>query len=84
MNTKQNDASQKHNLKKLVSFYFEAKKTNARIETLDKWIGAIKSGVINKEVTDLNTQKWAEKIDSGEWVTNKFGRKLFYKLGGGF
>ena len=64
------------NLREIVSFYFKAK-GEVKNETLQKWINEIKK--FDEE--EVAGSKWATKIKDGSWATNKYGKKLYYRLG---
>jgi hypothetical protein len=43
---------------------------------LDAWVRAIQQ----KPKKEVEGNLWAERIYNGEWATNQYGRKLFFKL----
>lgn len=64
-------------LKEMISKYFTAKKQGAKAYTLVR-----KAETISYQARDYEgNNKWINMFKNGETVNNKFGKKLYFKLG---
>ena len=77
------EKAEKHSINELLGFFFSARKNKNKINTLQTWIDAIfaKEKLDNVESWNEKTTWWVAKIKNGQWITNSFGKKLFFKLG---
>ena len=79
------EKGKQHAIHEVLSFFFKANKNwkYQKTETIQKWIDVIFEKFKDKKEVEKWTQKqkyWVSKIIGGHWVTNKFHKKLFYKL----
>ena len=64
-------------LKAEISSYFNARNNGAKQKNLIK-----RAELIHEEAKHVSTNdKWILKFANGEVVTNKYGRKLYFKFG---
>ena len=78
--SEQLEKATQHGENQAISFFFKAVKGKQKNETIQKWVSALTEIHAQNVKNNVESKAWTVRIVNGDWVTNKYGRKLFFKI----